>query len=696
MSTEHRTILPHHREQLADGSGLTDETIRGCGIYSETDYRRLGLLLGRTENFVRKIAPALVFPFKGPDGSNGYCRIKPDRPRTLKGKPVKYESPLGKPNEVFIPPGTLGVLDDPAIELVVTEGEKKSARADQEGFRCLGLVGVWGWKTGKAERLLPSLEFIKWKKRPVIICFDSDIDDNPDILAAESRLAAHLQNQGAIVKVARLPAAADGSKVGIDDYLLTHTPGEFRKLLDDATLPEPVPAAEMRIPAKHLDAHDEAQSFLREVTLDSAPRLRFWQGNFYWWSKGRFVEMTREEIRAEVIRFLNRHFCGLTTFVVGNLIDQLKSQAAVGWKSEPPCWLDKPGPWPATEVIVVKNGIFHLPSVAGGIEPFQAELTPGLFTQCALNYGLRFDSPPPESFLQFLSQLWPGDPQSIDCLQEWFGYLLSPDTSQQKILTVIGPTRSGKGTLAKVIKGLVGKQNVIAPSLSTLATHFGLASLVGKSIAIIPDARISGKSDKAIAVENMLSISGEDTLTIPRKFREDITVRLPTRLVLFSNELPKLTDASGALAGRMIILQLTNTFFGREDTRLDTKLLAELPSILLWAIEGWRRLNERGRFLQPDSGREIADDMMNTSSDMTPFVEECCEIGPDYRVEVDELYKEFKEWCTRQGKTYIPEKKDLGVQLRAKFPKIVKRRPHVDGGRTHFYHGIRISLHAPL
>ena len=114
MPTDHHTILPHHREQLVEGSGLTDETIRAADIYSETEYRKLCLLLCRKEGFVRKIAPALVFPFKGPNGVNGYCRIKSDRPRTLKGKPVKYESPLGKPNEVFIPPNTFDALEDVA------------------------------------------------------------------------------------------------------------------------------------------------------------------------------------------------------------------------------------------------------------------------------------------------------------------------------------------------------------------------------------------------------------------------------------------------------------------------------------------------------------------------------------------------------------------------------------------------------
>ena len=44
----------------------------------------------------------------------------------------------------------------------------------------------------------------------------------------------------------------------------------------------------------------------------------------------------------------------------------------------------------------------------------------------------------------------------------------------------------------------------------------------------------------------------------------------------------------------MILLRQTKSFYGKEDPGLTDKLLAELPSILLWAIQGWQRLRERG------------------------------------------------------------------------------------------------------
>lgn len=98
--------------------------------------------------------------------------------------------------------------------------------------------------------------------------------------------------------------------------------------------------------------------------------------------------------------------------------------------------------------------------------------------------------------------------------------------------------------------------------------------------------------------------------------------------VLISNELPRLIDSAGALAGRLILLRLTRTFYGREDTTLFEKLIAELPGILLWTIAGWQRLHERGRFVQPATGLDLVEEMENLSSPVGEFLKDRCIVEP--------------------------------------------------------------------
>jgi putative DNA primase/helicase len=216
---------------------------------------------------------------------------------------------------------------------------------------------------------------------------------------------------------------------------------------------------------------------------------------------------------------------------------------------------------------------------------------------------------------------------------------------------------------------------------------------MGKSVAVITDARLSRRTDQAAVVETLLSISGEDQKTIERKCLEPVSgVTLPTRFVILTNEAPRLSDSSGALASRLILLKFTESFFGREDPGLTEKLLPELPGILIWAIGGWARLQERGRFVQPASGAELVGDIHDLSSPTAAFVRDCCRVGPDYSVSVPDIYDEYKKWCEGHGKQKVEDSQMLGRNLRAVVPGIKDgpfTREH--GKRIRHYIGIDLE-----
>lgn len=64
-----------------------------------------------------------------------------------------------------------------------------------------------------------------------------------------------------------------------------------------------------------------------------------------------------------------------------------------------------------------------------------------------------------------------------------------------------------------ILTKLIGSSNVAGPTTGSLAGTFGLQPLIGKSLAIISDARFTGQ-DIGTVVERLLCISGEDTLGI--------------------------------------------------------------------------------------------------------------------------------------------------------------------------------------
>jgi putative DNA primase/helicase len=717
-------LTPRHLADLRK-SGLSDQQIAACRFNSLQAPASVQKAL-HWERYGGDLGDCLAIPFVDAQGKpTGYFRLKPDSPRKAKdGKPIKYESPKGTSNLPYFPPGTVAALQDVSIPLIVTEGEKKAAKADQEGFPCIGLVGVFGWQkkrkrgddgnaTGDRE-LIDGLSQIAWQGRTVFLGFDSDAVTNYSVLVAEWYLAETLQRHGANVRVVRLPQGNPGpdgtpTKIGLDDFLVAHGPDSLRELLAAAVAPTP-PKKKLAPNEANDDPHRLARLFIRErCEYADYLTLRFWREEWQRWDGSAYRTLPDKELRAELTATAKAEMDRLNLIaqilrakeesgpppmvrkVTGRLIADvahaLASLTMLPAHVHAPTWLDGKATFPASEILACHNGLVHLPSLVASKKHFTPP-TPRFFSPNCLDFDFNLGVPSPTAWLAFLAQLWPDDPQSIGMLQEWMGYLLTPDTRQQKISLLVGPKRSGKGTIARVIRGLVGAENVACPTLSSLGTNFGLWPLLGKTVAMIQDARLSGRTDAAAVVERLLSISGEDAQTIDRKNLPHVTAKLYARFMLLTNELPKLNDSSGALPGRMIVLRLTRDWYGKEDTTLTDRLLAELPGILIWAIAGWQRLRDRGHFVQPDAGKILVGELADLASPVGAFVRERCRVALGCQIERSRLFGAWKFWCEEQGRDHPGDSGTFGRNLRAVIPTLGDAYPRTDEGRVRVYEGI--------
>ena len=391
-----------------------------------------------------------------------------------------------------------------------------------------------------------------------------------------------------------------------------------------------------------------------------SPHLLFHNGDWLDYGRGAYVEVEPGIVSAGVYSFLERarrlwgteQVAGPFKPMRGHVAEVLGAMESLTIRARdlyaPPCWIAEPGP-PPREIISCANGLLHLPT--GSL----LAATPSFFTRNALEIAYDPIAPTPTAWLAFLAQLWPNDRESIDVLQEVFGYLLVPDTSQQKVFMLVGPARSGKGTIGRVLTRLVGEANVVGSDMRTLGGNFGLQPLIGKQLAIVADMRLGKRSDPATIAENLLRISGEDLVTADRKNKTAWTGTLAVRFVIMTNELPRFSDASGALANRFVPLVMTESFLGREDPGLTARLLAELPAILNWAIEGWRRLHARGHFVLPGSSRDAVQDLLDMASPVSAFVRDECVLDPEARIEKRELYAAWERWRTVRGEPIAEE-----------------------------------------
>lgn len=439
-----------------------------------------------------------------------------------------------------------------------------------------------------------------------------------------------------------------------------------------------------------------ARDLLPQWLADGIPTLRSWRGAWMRWARTHWAEMDDAEIRAVLYRRLE-HATFTTVSASGDvqvkpwaptkrkiadLLDALGALTLLPSTIHAPAWIDAED---QGQIVACANGLLRV------ADRKLLDHTPAFFNLVSVPFDYDPAAPEPSKWLEFLGQLWPDDPDSIAALQEFFGYVVSGRTDLHKIFLILGPTRSGKGTIARVLTALIGKGNMAGPTLASLASQFGLSPLIGKPLAIVSDARLGSGAGHQV-VERLLTISGEDTIDVDRKFKEPWTGRLPTRFLILSNELPNFGDASGAIAHRFIVLTMQYSWLGKENTSLTEELTAELPGILNWALDGLARLAERGRFTEPASSVDAVIAMKDAASPMSAFVRECCEVGPGREVLVDELYQAWRTWCEDNGRDKPGSKQTFGRNLQAVVPRVRRSRPRGEDGRQiPTYLGIKLA-----
>jgi putative DNA primase/helicase len=578
-------------------------------------------------------------------------------------------------------------------DVLMVEGEKDVDRLWSLGFiATCNPGGVYKWRDEFADMLAG---------RRVVIIPDND-KAGKEHAETVYRSLLRVAEVACVLELPELPEKGD-----VSDWLdAGHTADELRNIVYEALEAARDAGASVKVEEPAGDLVDiEApytiaeQFLIRNYREQGVYTLVHHRDTFYAWSMiGAYHEIGNKKLISQIYSYLNR--CSYIdgkdrqkkvkpdTILVNKVLHAIGALVHLDDNITAPCWLGNTlhGMKPA-DIVACTNGLLHLPTRK--LWP----ATPRYFTHNAVSFAYDPDAPKPVEWLKFLGQQWGEgddcDVESIVALQEIFGLSLTGDTSFQKAFLLIGPPRSGKGTIARVLTEVIGSQNMVSPVLSSFASEFGLMPLLEKRIAIISDARLSGRVDQVLITERILSITGEDSVTIHRKYKNAWIGRLQIRFLILSNELPGLVDSSGALANRFIILELTKSFLGNEDKDLINRLLKELSGIFNWSLDGWDSLNKRGKFVQPKSAMDMIEDFADLGSPVSAFVRDRCVLGPDKKASVEDIYKVWGWWCEEEGRK--PGAKNIFCRnLKAAYPEIEATRYRVGKEIERGYSGIGI------
>lgn len=595
--------------------------------------------------------------------------------------------------------------------------------------------GLYEWRTS-IDGALPTapeflLQLLKQKRRTEVPAGDPIPAGRRN--AALASMAGTMRHRGmsqAAIAAALLAENRMRCQPPLDDGEVRHIAASVGRYEPEATRREHSDnhrqgGERIRVPAPS-DPMAVARAVLPKIWPGDPPRLVHWRGSFHRWVGSYWEEMPDLAVRDDLYQLLEQaeYYVGKDADT-GELVYQLwkptKSrmanveaalQAVVPlddlvddrtWIRYDRRWLLGPHGTAFPAVVDLTSSL--LPVTDGLLDLQTRTLLPptpqflnlsalpfelaGLLTRATA--GNAVPCVPTPHWDSFLGSLWPDDPESVALLQEWFGYVLSGDIRQHKILVMVGPPRSGKGTLGHVLEALVGPRHTAGPTMSGLAQHFGLSSLIGKTLAVVADARFTGH-DLMVTVERLLTISGADYIDIPRKFKSDWHGQLGVRFTFLSNELPRLPDVSGAIATRFLMLQLAESWLGREDLGLEERLMGELPGILLWALDGLDRLRARGHFVEPTSTRDAVRALMESTSTIKSFVADRCEVGGNFEAATVEVFESWREWCELNGIDHPGTAQRLGHDLRAALPRLTRRQrgSSHSGAKKPMYVGLRL------
>ena len=199
------SLHPLHLQDLKD-SGLSDETIALMAVYSMSP-AQITRFVGSDNPAIES---ALAFPYFAADGSKSkFIRIKifPTLVDAA-GHKTKYLQPKDSRPALYILPAVTKYLDDAKQPLYVVEGEKKTAKACEDGLAAVGIGGVWNWVQKSKQEPIEDFSTINLWRREIVIVPDSDTWGEEKKAAGIRRavyyLARELKLRGAGVRFLKL------------------------------------------------------------------------------------------------------------------------------------------------------------------------------------------------------------------------------------------------------------------------------------------------------------------------------------------------------------------------------------------------------------------------------------------------------------------------------------------------------------
>ena len=420
------------------------------------------------------------------------------------------------------------------------------------------------------------------------------------------------------------------------------------------------------------DVHDTAKAFLKEnYYLDNKLGLRYWRGNFYESSINHYLYIDIGELEIELRKYmLGKEFLNYwaTTNFFESVFKAVKAIAHIPSRFEPPLWADETFlRFDKENLVVFKNGILNIKDsefFSYGTDLFTLSCIPNDYDPSITELPI---------WQAHLDKVLP-DKSTQSVLQEWFGYNLVNDISQQKFLLLSGRGRNGKGVICSVLRAMLGESNVSDLAMEKLATTSGfeISETFGKLANIYEEMKVS----KDTATNALKIFVSAQKIQGNRKHKDFIKFTPTARLTFCANNLPDFSDdTTDAIWGRLLQIPfkvqiLDESLQNKEMTRLEFwKRSGEIPAIINWALTGLKRLKGRGYFEESPEMKEAKAEFRYHTNYLEDWLMDNLEIEPGATFKFNILHEKFV-WSCKKSLRRAGTANDFSSAIKNLFPSI--------------------------
>lgn len=508
------------------------------------------------------------------------------------------------------------ILKRTGSRVLIVEGTKQGhsvASAIDMNTSVIQIPGCTGWSRGGWQ--VPNDMIHLTSGKQTFILLDADAAENPDVFEAGEKLAKGLSTAATV----RFIPCPGGGKQGIDDFLSEIEDERQRREILSSLMKNTSARPATRRPTRKEAGKQTGNGALGEWMFTESGKLRPDTIARHILAEYPVATAQNKELAVYVDGVYSLHDKAITALIGELLRDQYNTghQNNITKRLEGLCYEHNLIlPDRASEPLLnCRNGMLDLRTLE--LKPHD----PSYLSTRQISVGWDPDATCPTYDAWLESRV--GRSQ-VRVVNEAISQFLDPSRTPSKALFLFGPSRSGKSTILRLAKELVGGEDeVSAVSLQQLSDdHFAAAEIYGKAINVCPDLPKDHVNDLSV----FKRVTGDDPITANRKYGAMFTFRANSLFLFSANTLPTVGEESSAYLNRIVPVVFPKTYAGNENPHIEAALLAELPGILVRWVHARREHMQRS--WRWTAVPPVVSDHFSAHSDrVTRFVASCCEIG---------------------------------------------------------------------